>query len=256
MSQRLYREKHLSNKSEVEAQVKTLFSSAAQKGHPGAMLEYAHILYRTHSDHDESKANRLNIKYLLDAAERGHLMGMELLAYQLDVGFGFDGRLNFDDGIFRNQNLGMQWFRVAAEQGSATAMFELGRRLQTGIPTISKPNYRRALFWLTKATELGQASAYFHLAVMYDRGWAVERSVVQAATYIYRNIKIDDVEALIHLRDRRLHTVISRAVWKKLQVFMRNDGFYEGAIDGLYGVAMRKALHKAGGKKIRKSLAR
>ena len=61
-----------------------------------------------------------------------------------------------------------RWFRKAAEQGDASAQFNIGVAydLGKGVPQ----NYADALRWYLKAAGQGHARAQFNVGVMYENG--------------------------------------------------------------------------------------
>ena len=59
----------------------------------------------------------------------------------------------------------MKWFRLAADQGDASAQYNLGFMYADGrgVPQ----NYAEALKWYRLAADQGHASAQFNLGLMY-----------------------------------------------------------------------------------------
>ena len=69
-------------------------------------------------------------------------------------------------------------FRPLAEQGIASAQFDLGAMYAKGqgVPQ----DYQAALKWFRKAAEQGDASAQSNLGLMYERGRGVRRDFIRA----------------------------------------------------------------------------
>jgi hypothetical protein len=72
----------------------------------------------------------------------------------------------------------MDWYRKAAEQGSAIAQYNLGEmyRVGEGVPADSAA----AASWYRKAAEQGYARAQNNLGVVYDNGDGVPQDDVLA----------------------------------------------------------------------------
>ena len=77
-----------------------------------------------------------------------------------------------------------KWYLKAAEQGSATAQFNLGVLYDTGkgIPQ----DYVEARKWYLKAAEQGEASAQNNLGLLYSEGHGIPQDYVTA--YAWANI--------------------------------------------------------------------
>jgi len=72
----------------------------------------------------------------------------------------------------------LKWFHKAAEQGSASAQYNLGVMYANGRGVREDPD--EAVRWYRKAAELGNASAAFNLGVMCEQGLAVPQDDVEA----------------------------------------------------------------------------
>ena len=84
------------------------------------------------------------------------------------------------------ENLGEQdykkavrWHRLAAEQGSANAQYNLGNsyRRGKGVPQ----DYKEAFRWYRLSAEQGYERAQDNLGVMYSRGYGVPQDYKKAA---------------------------------------------------------------------------
>ena len=65
----------------------------------------------------------------------------------------------------------MKWYTKAAEQGYASAQYNLGVMYANGEGVLE--NDKTAVKWYTKAAEQGYADAQYNLGVMYDNGEGV-----------------------------------------------------------------------------------
>jgi hypothetical protein len=64
-----------------------------------------------------------------------------------------------------------KWYMKAAEQGYASAQYNLGSMYNNGQGT--PQDYKQAIKWYTKAAEQGDASAQYNLGLMYYNGQGV-----------------------------------------------------------------------------------
>ena len=72
----------------------------------------------------------------------------------------------------------MKWYTLAAEQGTATAQFNLGLMYYKG-QGVSQ-DYKTAVKWYTLAAEQGFATAQYNLGFMYRKGQGVIKDNVYA----------------------------------------------------------------------------
>jgi len=88
------------------------------------------------------------------------------------------------DGVSRDQDKGVYWFKKAAEQGYAIAQHNLGYMYFSGegVPK----NHKKALYWRTQAAEQGYANAQNSLGTMYEKGDGVSRDYKQAVYWYTR----------------------------------------------------------------------
>ncbi len=69
-----------------------------------------------------------------------------------------------------------------AEQGDATAQFDLGTLYDVGDGV--EQDYVQAATWYRKSAEQGESAALYNLAIMYDAGEGVRQDVVQAYAWM------------------------------------------------------------------------
>jgi len=82
-----------------------------------------------------------------------------------------------------NYEQAVYWFRRAAEQGHASAQFNLGWMYSQGRGLAQ--DYEQAVYWYRQAAEQGNVGAMVNLGVLYDRGHGVTQCHEQAV-YWYR----------------------------------------------------------------------
>jgi hypothetical protein len=106
---------------------------------------------------------------------------------------------SFLDGQGRPKNLvkAVVWYRKAAEQGDASAMFNLGIMYDhgRGVPQ----DYAQAALWYRKAAEQGFAAAQYNLGVAYHEGQGVPQDDVQAAAWYRKAAEQGDATAQFSL---------------------------------------------------------
>jgi len=85
-------------------------------------------------------------------------------------------------GVHKNDVEAVRWYREAAEQGDATAQFNLGGmyRKGAGIPK----DDAKAAYWYHKAAEQGLAEAQGNLGMMYASGTGVSQDYIKAYMWI------------------------------------------------------------------------
>jgi len=96
-------------------------------------------------------------------AEQGHTLAQ----FNLGVAY-FNG-----DGVPKDDQQAVVWWRKAAEQGEVMAQYSLGLMYANGqgVPK----DYQQAAVWYRKAAEQGNANAQFNLGVMYIPGQGVHK---------------------------------------------------------------------------------
>jgi len=85
-------------------------------------------------------------------------------------------------GVYLDYAEAMRWWRKAAEQGDASAQYNLGLMYEhgQGVPQ----NYAEAVKWYRKAAEQGNAMAQWALGIMHGLGRGVPRDDVQAHAWL------------------------------------------------------------------------
>ena len=81
-------------------------------------------------------------------------------------------------GVPRDHTEALKWFSIAAEQGSAPAQFNLGFMYHNG--QVVPQDYAEALKWFSKAAKQGSAKAQTNLGYLYGSGKGVSQDYVTA----------------------------------------------------------------------------
>ena len=87
----------------------------------------------------------------------------------------------FGSGVSQDDAEAVAWYRLAAEQGHATAQYFLGVSYDNGdgVPQ----DHAEAVTWHRKAAEQGFDSSQYFLGVMYDNGDGVPQDDAEAVTW-------------------------------------------------------------------------
>jgi TPR repeat protein len=97
---------------------------------------------------------------------------------QLLLGMAFE----FGQGVEKDLEEAMHWYRIAADRGDPEAQTNLGYLYETG--STGPENPVEAAKWYLRAAVSGFARAQFNLGTLYLRGEGVERSDQDAAHWI------------------------------------------------------------------------
>jgi hypothetical protein len=81
-------------------------------------------------------------------------------------------------GVPKDDAAAATWFRKAADQGHATAQYELGHLNYSGLGVAM--DWSQAIAWFQKAADQGNADAQYALGGIYERGVAAPRNSVEA----------------------------------------------------------------------------
>jgi TPR repeat protein len=139
----------------------------------------------------------MNLKEIIDAAERGDAKAQWRLGWRYEKGRGME----------RSDEEAVRWFRKAAErgvvddlnelfklldlmekaeQGDARAQYKLADRYDRDFFGVS--NHEKAAKWYRKAAEQGYGAAQLCLGFHYSRGDGVEQSDEEATKWIEKAV--------------------------------------------------------------------
>lgn len=105
-----------------------------------------------------AKNQKLAFSYVMKSAELDHPLGQFWAAYLYGLGA----------GVTKSDESAVHWYKLAAAQGIAPAMTNLGIRYQVGRGV--KKDMRRAADWYEKAADAGHLNALSGLGYMYKYG--------------------------------------------------------------------------------------
>ena len=85
-------------------------------------------------------------------------------------------------GVVQNYAEALRWYRLAADQGQASAQANLGVMYGYGQGVVQ--NYAEALRWFSLAADQGHAIAQADLGVMYAKGQGVAWDLISAHMWL------------------------------------------------------------------------
>ncbi len=117
--------------------------------------------------YEKTKAPSVNYTTCKQTAEQGIAMSQYYLGQMYRDG----------DGVAKNPQEAVRWYRKAAEQGNMLAQYNLGWMYDSG-DGVSQ-NLIEAVKWYGKAAEQGDKYAPFNLGTMYYTGSGVSKDFVK-----------------------------------------------------------------------------
>jgi len=105
-------------------------------------------------------------------------------------------------GVMQNDDLALEMFQKAADQGYAQAQFRLGELYRKGIivsrsETLAHEWYGKAAAAFRKASKPDRSVSQFHLGLLYQNGWGVPQDFSRAAEH-YQNAAEEDHAQAVH----------------------------------------------------------
>jgi uncharacterized caspase-like protein len=198
---------------------------AAETGNTSAMIQLASLYLEGQGvQRDTNEA----LRWYQAAADVGDAQATFLIGRVYERG----------TGVARDLPKAVEWYRRAADLGSADAMNNLGVMYSLGEG--ADKDDAQALQWFAKGAEAGSVNSMFNLAAMYDEGRGAARSPSDAARYM-----LDALRSGNELVVREMTT--NANAWtqefrQELQRLLKEEGHYQGAIDGSFGPGTRAAI--------------
>jgi len=119
--------------------------------------------------------NTTSLTTLQRIAEQGNANAQFTLGQKYEQG----------DGVPKNDQQAIKWYRKAAEQDDCDAQFSLARLYEEGTKTIPQ-SYQQAITWYKKAAEQGDPEAMQRIAHVYEK-----MDDAQNAIYWYEQIRYE-----------------------------------------------------------------
>lgn len=135
-------------------------------------------------EHDKGTPNETSKDFLerFNLAKQGDMNAQYLLGLMYQYG----------QGINRDYQEAIGWYRKSAEQGNINAQVNIGCMLYN-VSWLHK-NYDEAVQWFSKAAEQGNKDAQYHLANMYQHGQGVSRNLKEAENWYIKALENGDNE--------------------------------------------------------------
>lgn len=207
---------------------------------------------------------------LLPLAERGNVLAMNSLGFAFETG----------EGVAKDHREAMRWYRMAADKGYALAMSNTGLMYANGKGV--RRDDREAVRWLRKAAKAGESTAMANLGSMYDFGRGVAKNRTKAIEWFFKAADKGEASACFGLayaheagsgvaKNRRIaaefmlrsvrgayslakkEMLTNAKAWssdfrREFQRLMKDEGIYDGAIDGQFGPATKRAIEALAGR--------
>lgn len=203
------------------------FARSKDPGSPRIMYQLARALRST-----ENYSEAFGL--YKTAAEAGHVVSMASLGVMYGNGL----------GTTRDPAEAVRWHRNAAGKGSATAMVNLGVVYLRG-EGVSKDDVEAAR-WYRMAADKGNSTAMHNLSGMLRTGRGVAQDNKKSAALMFKALMKADKNSLALMTNTPEKT--NKQFRRELQKLMKQEGVYDGAIDGAFGPATQRAIRKLAGR--------
>ncbi len=157
-------------------------------------------------------------------AEAGEPGAMGNLGWMLEYGI----------GTAQDLDAAARWYRRAAEAGDTQAMLNLGNLYLTGNGV--EADGATALAWFRKARGAGRIEALSYIGEVYEK--APEMRDPRRAAWVY----VRALQAGDSWPGRRMAQEWDHETAMEVQRILRDQGHYEGPIDGTMGGGSRRAM--------------
>ena len=147
-------------------------------------------------------------------------------------------------GVEQDEARALELYRAAADLNFADAINDLGfMHYQGGLGLPADPG--KALQYFERAADLRHPQAQFNFAALIDDGHIASKGPEDAAKYLYEALRSGSQDVLNLLSDRP--TMFTQETRRALQVRLKDNKFYSGAIDGDFGPGTKRSIRRAYG---------
>lgn len=206
-------------------------ASLAEQGDTRSMMGLASIRLNA-KDKRYSPAEAA--QFLQQAADAGSPEAQFRLAQLYERGLGVEA----------NPAKALALYQAAAAQNYPKALNDMGFLYFQGELGLER-DPQKGLDLFMQAADLRQQEAMFNVAAMIDDGNYPGKGPKDAANYLYQSLRSGSRRALEQLQAEP--TMFKPATRKALQTELAEKGFYDGPIDGDFGLSTQKALAAAFG---------
>jgi tetratricopeptide (TPR) repeat protein len=125
----------------------------------------------------------------------------------------FELNVSLGEGVAKDVQLALQWYRKAADQGHAGEQNNLGTMYMDGAGV--KQDYAEAFRWFRKSAEQDDASAQENLGAMYEKGLGVGQDYDKAIEWFTKAEKNGAKDASARLLKAQINQLTSGSASKK-----------------------------------------
>lgn len=202
-----------------------LLKQAADSGYPMAQWRYAGVLNEgKYTTKDSAQA----VAYYTRAAEAGNSPAMVDLGLMHANG----------NGVPRNYQEAARWYQKAIALNHPAAMVNMGVLYQRGNGV--EKNDTEAANLYRRAVALNQPSGMHNLAALMDSGRGVPRDSEQAAELLMRSLRAG--HEFTYMQMMKNGNGYTRELRQSMQRRLKEEGLYNGPIDGDFGQTTQAAL--------------
>ncbi|MVO18674.1 caspase family protein [Parasedimentitalea huanghaiensis] len=203
----------------------------ADLGDTRSMLGLAYIRLNPNEGRFDPKAA---VSFLQRAADAGSPEAQFELAKLYERG----------TGVSVDHPRALKLYQAAAEQDFADAINDLGfLHYQGGLGLPANP--QKALEFFERAADLRHPQAQFNFAALIDDGLIADKGPDDSAHYLYQALRTGSSDVLTLLSERP--TMFTDQTRRALQARLKENSFYQGAIDGDFGPGTQRGIRRAYG---------
>lgn len=152
--------------------------------------------------------------FLLPFAKQGNAEAQFKLGYILEA----------DQGVQKNEQEALEWYKKSAKQNYLKAYRNLG------LFFLNKEKYNEAYKWFKKGAEAGNSYAQFYLGAFYAEGLGVKKDYEKAREWYKKSADQGNVDAQYYLGDLYLQGLgVKKDYAKAVELFKKsaNQGYAE-----------------------------
>lgn len=217
--------------ADLKADQEIQLASLADQGDTRSMLGLA---YMRLNSVDKRYAPSEAAEYLERAAKAGSPEAQFELAQLLEKGL----------GVPQDLDRALELYKQSADQGFADALNDLGFiYFQGGLNITRDPVL--GLDYFQAAADQRHPQAMYNVAALIDDGVIPDRTLEDAAEYLYRALRSGSEDVYTILRDKP--NTFTAPTRKALQRKLNQYAFYDGTIDGDFGPGTQRSIRAAYG---------
>lgn len=174
-----------------------------------------------------------SLQYYRRGAELGDLNSMGSMGYALQNGLG--APINFEEA--------RQWYERAAEREDPYSLASLAWLYENGKGVRQDYNQAKSLY--ERAAAAGNTYAMGNLSFLYDRGMGVSPDPREAARLAISSMEGGEAPFINDMKKGAAN--YSQEFRREIQRLLRERGYYNGPLDGIFGVTTSTAIDRLTG---------